>query len=159
MAKSKDKGDKKAKAKGPAGETESRAEQVRAAVAGAFGATAQGAAPVRERAQDLADELVGAASRFREVLEELRPPTLDELTAMRKQVAALEERVAALEAAAAAKPPTRARSTRAASGTTAAKSTRTTAAAKGASASPGASTARRSTAAAKRPATGDDTPA
>src|SRR4051794_12901080 len=127
MAKKQDKGKgKTADARDP----DSRADQVRAAVAQAFGATAQGAGPVRERAQELADELVGAASRFREVLEELRPPTVDELSALRERIATLEARVAELEAAAAKKPAApRARS-------------RTTAA-KGASASPGASTAKR----------------
>jgi polyhydroxyalkanoate synthesis regulator phasin len=132
--------------KGKAGDARSRAEQVRAAVEGAFGATAQGAGPVRERAQELADELVGAAARFREVLEELRPPTLDELTTLRNRVAALESRVAELEtqAAGAAAKPARARATRP-----------TAKGAKGASASPGASTARRG-AAAKRRAAGTD---
>jgi hypothetical protein len=82
----------------------SRADQLRAAVEGAFGATASGAAPVQKRAAELADELVGAASRVRDVLEELRPPSPDELQALRDQVAGLERRVSELEAAAAAKP-------------------------------------------------------
>ncbi|MCW3004360.1 MAG: hypothetical protein JWQ20_3658 [Conexibacter sp.] len=86
------------------GESKSRADQLRAAVEGAFGATAHGAAPVQKRAAELADELVGAASRVREVLEELRPPSPDDLQALREQVAALERRVEELEAAAAAKP-------------------------------------------------------
>ncbi len=96
----------------------SRAEQLRAAVEGAFGATAQGAAPVQKRAQELAeelvsasarvrealigaDELVGAASRVRDVLEELRPPSPEELDALRAQIDALERRVAELEHASA----------------------------------------------------------
>jgi polyhydroxyalkanoate synthesis regulator phasin len=104
----------------------SRAEQLRAAVEGAFGATAHGAAPVGKRAQELADELVGVANRLREALggeeqlgrlrgaepaaaaakvreavEGLRPPTADQLDALRAQVEALEARVAQLEAAAA----------------------------------------------------------
>jgi polyhydroxyalkanoate synthesis regulator phasin len=107
----------------------SRADQLRAAVESAFGATASGAAPVGKRAQDLADELVGVATRLREAIggeeqlgrlrgaepaaaaakvreavEGLRPPSADQLDALRVQVAALEERVAQLEAAA-AKPP------------------------------------------------------
>jgi ABC-type transporter Mla subunit MlaD len=82
----------------------SRADQLRAAVEGAFGATAQGAAPVQKRAAELADELVGAASKVREVLEELRPPSPDDLQALRDQVTALERRVEELEAGAAAKP-------------------------------------------------------
>jgi polyhydroxyalkanoate synthesis regulator phasin len=107
----------------------SRADQLRAAVEGAFGATAQGAAPVGKRAQDLADELVGVATRLREAIggeeqlgrlrgaepaaaaakvreavEGLRPPTAEQLDALRAQVAALEARVAELEAAAATAP-------------------------------------------------------
>ena len=97
------------------GTAKSRADQLRAAVEGAFSATAQGAAPVQKRAQDLADELVSAAGRLREALtgeelagaagrvrgalDELRPPSLEELDALRRQVAALEARVAELEAA------------------------------------------------------------
>jgi polyhydroxyalkanoate synthesis regulator phasin len=118
---------KNADDKGPAGAGggKSRADQVRAAVEGAFGATAQGAAPVQKRAQELADELVsvaarvretlvsgdelaGAASRVRGALEELRPPSPEELETLRAQVDALERRVAELEAAAAAKPKRRA---------------------------------------------------
>jgi polyhydroxyalkanoate synthesis regulator phasin len=136
MAKNKDKD-----ATPGAGEPKSRADQVRSAVEQAFGATTHG--PVRERAQELADELVGAASRFREVLEELRPPTGDELTTLRERVATLERRVAELEAqkATTAKP--------AAARRTAAKPRAT--GAKGASASPGASTAKRGAAAARKP--------
>jgi len=105
---------------GPGG-GKSRADQLRAAVEGAFGATAQGAAPVQKRAQELADELVsvaarvretlvspdeltGAASRVRDALEDLRPPTPEQLDALRAQVDALERRVAELEGAAAARP-------------------------------------------------------
>src|SRR4051794_37884345 len=106
----------------------SRADQLRAAVEGAFGATAQGAAPVQKRAQELADEVVGAATRLREALvgnddlavtatrlretlggaeagaaaarvreavEGLRPPTADQLEALRAQLERLEARVAA----------------------------------------------------------------
>ena len=110
-------------AEGAAGEERprSRAEQLRAAVEGAFGATASGAAPVQKRAADLADELVGAASRVREVLEELRPPSLDELQALREQVASLERRVAELEAAAKPKPKRAARPTATDKGGAAAK--------------------------------------
>jgi hypothetical protein len=73
--------------KPPSRDAKSRADQVRAAVEGAFGATAHGAAPMQKRAQELADELVGAAGRVRDVLEELRPPSPDELAALREQVA------------------------------------------------------------------------
>jgi ubiquinone biosynthesis protein UbiJ len=86
------------------GTGKSRADQLRAAVEGAFSATTQGAGPVQKRAQDLADELVGAASRVRDAREELRPPSPDELDARRAQVDALERRVAELEAAAAPAP-------------------------------------------------------
>src|SRR4051794_606541 len=112
----------------------SRADQLRAAVEGAFGATAHGAAPVQKRAQELADELVGAATklraalvgdedvaaaatklretlggaeagaaaaRVREAVEGLRPPSADQVDALRAQVEKLEARVAELEAAAA----------------------------------------------------------
>jgi len=120
----------------PAGETaRSRAEQLRSAVEGAFGATAQGAAPVQKRAQELADELVSVAARLREAIgsdelnrlretlsaggaesaataarvreavEALRPPTSEQLDALRAQVAVLEARVAELEAGAAAPAP------------------------------------------------------
>ena len=138
-----------------AGVREGRADQVRAAVAQAFGATAHGAGPVRERAQELADELVGAASRFREVLEELRPPTVDELSALRDRVAALERRGVELEAgaavaAAAASPATTAKPRPKVATRASAKG------AKGASASPGASTARRGPAAGRGPAGTDE---
>ena len=105
------------------GAAKSRADQLRAAVEGAFGATTQGAAPVQKRAQDLADELVNAAGRLREALsgeelagaagrvrgalDDLRPASLEELDALRRQVEALEARVAELEAAMAAPAPAR----------------------------------------------------
>jgi polyhydroxyalkanoate synthesis regulator phasin len=77
----------------------SRGEAVRAAAAQAIEATAGQAGFTRERAQQLADELVHAAGRFRETLEELRPAGSDEVTALRERVAVLEARVAKLEAA------------------------------------------------------------
>jgi polyhydroxyalkanoate synthesis regulator phasin len=80
-----------------------RTEAVRSAVDQAFQATAeQGAAAAgsgRERAQDIVDQLAQAAGRVRDVLDELRPPTGEELRSLRETVAALEQRVAALEAA------------------------------------------------------------
>jgi polyhydroxyalkanoate synthesis regulator phasin len=94
----------------------SRADQLRAAVEGAFSATASGAAPVQKRAQDLADELVSVAARVRKgtlvggdelagVAARLRESlgggeaedVARELAALRAQVAALEARVAELE--------------------------------------------------------------
>jgi polyhydroxyalkanoate synthesis regulator phasin len=80
-----------------------RVDAVRSAVDQAFSATAgQGAAAAesgRERAQDIVDQLAQAAGRVRDVLDELRPPTGDDLRTLRESVAALEQRVAALEAA------------------------------------------------------------
>ena len=76
----------------------SRGDAVRAAAAQAIEATAGQAGFTRERAQQIADELVHAAGRFRETLEELRPVGSDELVTLREQVEALEARVAKLEA-------------------------------------------------------------
>ena len=81
-----------------------RAEAVRNAAVQAFQATAGQAGISRERAQELADELAGAAGRVIGALDELRPATADDVRSLREQVAALEGRVAALEAAAAEKP-------------------------------------------------------
>ena len=80
----------------------SRGDAVRAAAAQAIEATAGQAGFTRERAQQLADELVHAAGRFRETLEELRPVAADEVVALRERVQALEARVEQLEAARAA---------------------------------------------------------
>jgi len=76
---------------------QSRADAVRSAVDQAFHATAGGAATTRERAQELADELAHAAGRFREALDELRPPSSDELRALGRRLDALEKRLSALE--------------------------------------------------------------
>ena len=78
----------------------SRADQVRAAAAQAFEATAGQAGISRERAQGLADELASAAGRIRGALDELRPATADEVRALRAELSALEARVARLETAA-----------------------------------------------------------
>lgn len=93
-----------------------RADAVRQAVEDAFQTAAGQAQVSRGRAQDLVDELSGAAGRLRDVLDELRPPTGDDLAALRAEVRALAERVASLEAAAApppgqasARPPARGR--------------------------------------------------
>ena len=81
----------------------SRAEAVRSAVDQAFQTTAsQGSAAAetgRERAQDIVDQLAQAAGRVRDVLDELRPPTGDELRTLQQTVTDLEKRVAALEQA------------------------------------------------------------
>jgi polyhydroxyalkanoate synthesis regulator phasin len=83
--------------KSPAG----RADAVRSAAVQAFQATAGQAGVTRERAQELADELVSAAGRVIGALDELRPATTDDVRALREDLRALEGRVAALEAAAA----------------------------------------------------------
>ena len=78
-------------------------DAVRSAVDQAFQATAgQGAAAAesgRERAQDIVDQLAQAAGRVRDIVDEIRPPSGDELRALRETVEALEQRVAALERA------------------------------------------------------------
>src|SRR5215211_2055337 len=84
--------------KRPAG----RADAVRSAAVQAFQATAGQAGINRERAQELADELVHAAGRVRGALDELRPATADELRSLRDDLRALERRVAVLEETAAA---------------------------------------------------------
>jgi polyhydroxyalkanoate synthesis regulator phasin len=78
-----------------------RADSVRSAAVQAFQATAGQAGVTRERAQELADELAGAAGRVIGALEELRPATGDDIRSVREELRALEDRVAALEAAAA----------------------------------------------------------
>ena len=90
---------KKGDGKKAAKKQPSRGDAVRAAAAQAIEATAGQAGVTRDRAQQLADDLVHAANRFRETLEELRPAGSDELRTLRERVATLEERVAALEAA------------------------------------------------------------
>jgi polyhydroxyalkanoate synthesis regulator phasin len=83
--------------KSPAG----RADAVRSAAVQAFQATAGQAGLTRERAQELADELVSAAGRVIGALDELRPASGDDIRSLRDDLRALEGRVAALEAAAA----------------------------------------------------------
>ena len=89
------------KKKAPAGKKQqpSRGDAVRAAAAQAIEATAGQAGFTRERAQQLADELVSAAGRVRDTLEDLRPAGSDELLALRERVDALEARVQKLETA------------------------------------------------------------
>jgi len=71
---------------------QSRGDAVRAAAAQAIEATAGQAGFTRERAQQIADELVSAAGRF-------RPAGSDEIAALRERVEALEARIQKLEAA------------------------------------------------------------
>jgi hypothetical protein len=75
-----------------------RGDAVRSAVDQAFQATAEQAETARVGAQAIVDEFAQAAGRVREVLEDLRPPSGDEVNDLRRTVAALERRVAALEA-------------------------------------------------------------
>ena len=78
-----------------------RPEQLRAAVDQAFqtgvGQGGRAFDSAQRQAQELVDELAGAAGRVREVLDELRPPTAEDVRALRAAVEALERRVAALE--------------------------------------------------------------
>jgi gas vesicle protein len=79
-----------------------RADQVRSAVEEAFqSASAQ---LTRERAQELADELSTAAEPVREAIEQLRPPTGDDVRKLVDRLGSLERRVAALEIPGRAKP-------------------------------------------------------
>src|SRR4051794_16290153 len=68
---------------------------VRTAVERTFQATADGAQSTRTRAQDLVDEVAGAAGRVREMIEDIR--VLEDLKGLRTEVEALTRRVAALE--------------------------------------------------------------
>lgn len=101
MAKDKKKKDKQA----------GRGDAVRSAVDQAFQATAEQAETARVGAQAIVDEFAQAAGRVREVLEDLRPPSGDELEELRKTVATLEARVAKLEADAKKPAPARRAST------------------------------------------------
>src|SRR3954466_16079324 len=83
-----------------------RGDAMRQAVDEAFSAAAGQAQVTRERAQDLVDELSGAAGRLRDVLEDLRPAAgddvralRDEVTALRREVQAMGERIGKLESA------------------------------------------------------------
>jgi hypothetical protein len=91
---------------------------VRTAVERTFQATADSAQSTRTRAQDLVDEVAGAAGRLREMIEQVG--VLEDLKGLRGEVESLARRVAALETS----PKPAARSGAAASGSgTRAKST------------------------------------
>ena len=68
---------------------------VRTAVERTFQATADSAQSTRTRAQDLVDEVAGAAGRVREMIEDIR--VLEDLKRLRTEVETLTRRVAALE--------------------------------------------------------------
>jgi hypothetical protein len=75
-----------------------RADAVRAAATQAIEATAgQAAASTQRRAQRLAGDVAQAAGRVRDTLDELRPPTGDEVRLLHERVAKLESRIAKLE--------------------------------------------------------------
>lgn len=78
---------------------------VRTAVERTFHATADSAQSTRTRAQDLVDEVAGAAGRVREMIEDIR--VLEDLKRLRAEVETLTRRVAELEAKPAAKPASR----------------------------------------------------
>src|SRR4051794_5997561 len=69
---------------------------VRTAVERTFQATAGSAQSTRTRAQDLVDEVAGAAGCVREMIEDMR--VLEDLKGLRTEVEALRRRVAALGA-------------------------------------------------------------
>jgi polyhydroxyalkanoate synthesis regulator phasin len=73
------------------------ADAVRSAVDRTFQATLGQAQLTRERAQELVDEVVGAASRVREVLEDLRVATGEDVRTLRARIEQLERRVDELE--------------------------------------------------------------
>jgi signal transduction histidine kinase len=76
----------------------SRTDAVRAAATQAIEATAgQAAASTQRRAQRLAGDLSQAAGRVRDTLDDLRPPTGDNLRLLHERVAKLEARIAKLE--------------------------------------------------------------
>jgi hypothetical protein len=68
---------------------------VRTAVERTFQATADSAQSTRTRAQDLVDEVAGAAARVREMIEQVG--VLEDLKGLRGEVESLARRVAALE--------------------------------------------------------------
>ena len=129
---------------------------VRTAVERTFQATADSAQSTRTRAQNLVDEVAGAAGRVREMIEDIN--VLEDLKRLRSEVETLRSRVAALEdkPAPARKPAsTRSRSTTtrktAASSTAKAAGTaRSTAAKRSAAKRPTAAKSSRSTAAKSR---------
>jgi len=81
----------------------SRTEAVRQAVDDAFSAAAGQAQSTGRRAQDLVEDLARharAAGRVGKAIDDLRPPSVEEMRSLRREVQALKDRVAALEQAA-----------------------------------------------------------
>ena len=75
-----------------------RADALRTAVDQTFHAAAGQAQVTRDRAQELVDEFSHTATRVRDLLDDLRPPTTDEIKSLRAELKSLERRVAKLEA-------------------------------------------------------------
>ena len=75
----------------------SRADALRTAVDQTFQAAAGQAQVTRDRAQEIVDEFSHTATRVRDLLDDLRPPTTDEIKSLRAELRALERRVAKLE--------------------------------------------------------------
>jgi polyhydroxyalkanoate synthesis regulator phasin len=73
------------------------ADAVRTAVDRTFQATLGQAQLTRERAQELVDEVASAASRVRDVLEDLRVATGEDVRTLRARIEELERRVDELE--------------------------------------------------------------
>jgi ABC-type transporter Mla subunit MlaD len=92
----------KKKDKKSASSSAGRGDAVRSAVEQAFQASAEQAEGARTRAEDIVNDLTQAAGRVRDVLDELRPPTGDDLRSLRESIERLERRVAALESTTAA---------------------------------------------------------
>jgi polyhydroxyalkanoate synthesis regulator phasin len=76
-----------------------RADAVRSAAMQALEAAAGQAGFTRERAAELADELVQAAGRIRGALDDVLPASADDVRSLRDELRALEVRVAKLETA------------------------------------------------------------
>ncbi|HWK17621.1 MAG TPA: hypothetical protein VNR66_09245 [Solirubrobacteraceae bacterium] len=73
------------------------ADTVRSAVDRTFQATLGGAQVTRERAQELVDDVAQAANRVRDVLDDLRVATGEDVRSLRSSIEALERRVSELE--------------------------------------------------------------
>jgi hypothetical protein len=81
----------------------SRTDAVRQAVDDAFSVAAGQAQTTSRRAQDLVEDLARharAAGRVGRAIDDLRPPSAEELRALRREVQELKDRVAVLEQAA-----------------------------------------------------------
>jgi polyhydroxyalkanoate synthesis regulator phasin len=78
----------------------SRTDAVRHAVDDAFSAAAGQAQSTSRRAQDLVDEMGRAAGRVGRAIDDLRPPSAEDVRLLRREVQELKDRVAALEQAA-----------------------------------------------------------